>query len=136
MNIPLSHLSIEQLKKAIAIREQIQALERELQQLFGAAEVPTPPAPVSPPESAPAEKKRTMSPEARARIGAAQRERWAKTKAAKQAAAPAVVSAPAEPKKRTMSPAARARIGAAQRARWAKVRAAKAAKAKAAKAKK
>jgi hypothetical protein len=59
-----------------------------------------------------------FSAAARARIGAAQRARWAKVRASKNqsgngAAAP----------KRTMSAAARKRIAAAQRARWAKVRA-------------
>jgi hypothetical protein len=63
---------------------------------------------------------RRLSAAARARIGAAQRARWAKVRASKTpsrngAAAP----------KRTMSAAARKRIAAAQRARWAKVRAGK-----------
>ena len=61
----------------------------------------------------------TLSAAARARIGAAQRARWAKVKANKGqsngAAAP----------KRTMSAAGRKRIAAAQRARWAKLKAAK-----------
>jgi len=65
----------------------------------------------------PAGKRRKMSAAARAKIGAAQRARWAKQKAK-----------PA--KKRTMSAAARKAIGAAQKARWAKVRAEKAATAK------
>jgi len=52
---------------------------------------------------------RTMSADARRRIGEAQRRRWAKVKGAGQ--------------KRTLSPAARRRIAAAQKARWAKLRA-------------
>src|ERR1700682_5467516 len=61
-----------------------------------------------------------LSAAARARIGAAQRARWARVRASKGpgrngAAAP----------KRTISAAARKRIAAAQRARWAKVKAAK-----------
>src|ERR1700733_11863672 len=61
-----------------------------------------------------------LSAAARARIGTAQRARWAKVRASNNqsgngAAAP----------KRTMSASARRRIAAAQRARWAKVRAAK-----------
>jgi hypothetical protein len=62
---------------------------------------------------------RTLSAAGRARIGAAQRARWAKVRGSKSpsrnAAAP----------KRTMSAATRKRIAAAQRARWAKVKAAK-----------
>jgi hypothetical protein len=59
-----------------------------------------------------------LSAAARARIGAAQRGRWAKTRAASGLS---VVPIP----KRTMSAAGRRKIAAAQRARWAKVRAAK-----------
>src|SRR6266568_940670 len=60
--------------------------------------------------------RRKMSAAARARISAAQKARWAKTKGQK------VVSiAP----KRHISAAGLARIRAANRARWAKVRAAK-----------
>ena len=58
---------------------------------------------------------RTMSAAGRARIAAAQRARWAKSKGQK------VVSIVAH-KGRTMSPAARKRIVAAQKARWAKWR--------------
>ena len=57
---------------------------------------------------------RKMSAAGRARIAAAQRARWAKTKGRKVV----VVSAA----KKTMSPAARRKIAAAQKARWAKWR--------------
>lgn len=63
---------------------------------------------------------RTLSPEARERIAAAQRARWAKVKGTAQ-------PKPASSKKRTLSAAARKKIAAAQRARWAKVQARKAA---------
>lgn len=63
----------------------------------------------------------TLSAAARARIGAAQRARWAKVRAGSGQTHKVVTV----PKKRTMSAAARKRIAAAQRARWAKVRAAK-----------
>ena len=61
-----------------------------------------------------------LSAAARARIGAAQRARWAKVKAGKGQSRSGTVAP-----KRAMSPAARKRIAAAQRARWAKVKAAK-----------
>jgi hypothetical protein len=52
-----------------------------------------------------------MSAKGRARIAAAQRARWAKTKGIAEVS-----------KKRTMSASARRKIAAAQRARWAKVK--------------
>lgn len=62
----------------------------------------------------------TLSAAARARIGAAQRARWAKVRGQKQN----VVST-LKPKRKTLSLAARKKIAAAQRARWAKVKAGK-----------
>ena len=60
----------------------------------------------------------TLSAAARARIGAAQRARWAKVRAG-GGQTPKVVTVP---KRRTMSASARRKIAAAQRARWAKVK--------------
>jgi hypothetical protein len=91
--------------------------------------------------------RRTLSAEARERIAAAQRARWAKFKKAAKKAAPSIPAASTAKKapavglhaksenKRTLSEGARAKIAAAQKARWAKVRKAakKAASAKAAK---
>lgn len=77
-------------------------------------------------------KRRTLSAEARERIAAAQRARWAKSKRSAQKAArttaasaarKATVVAPARrAKKRTLRAGARAKIAAAQRARWAKLK--------------
>ena len=76
-------------------------------------------APVSTPEAA-SRRKRTMSAAARARIAAAQRKRWADSKAA---------SAPAAPKKavrkRKLSAAGRKAIAEAAKRRWAALREAK-----------
>jgi hypothetical protein len=73
-------------------------------------------------------KRRTMSAEAREKIAAAQRARWAKVRIA--ASHPAVKRDPGRPpkaqtirKRRTISAAGRERIAAAQRARWAKQKA-------------
>ena len=73
-------------------------------------------------------KKSKMSPEARARIGAAAKARWS----ARRIGAPTVV-APAEkpikaakPARKGISPEGLAKIAAAAKARWAKVRASKA----------
>jgi hypothetical protein len=81
-----------------------------------------------------AKTRRTLSAESRAKIAAAQRARWAKSKkTAKKAtvsvakASSAKKAATAGPrakstKKRTLSAEARAKIAAAQKARWAKAR--------------
>jgi hypothetical protein len=66
---------------------------------------------------------RKLSAEARERIAAAQRKRWAKFK--QGTAAGTQSKAIPSRGKRTMSAAARKKIAAAQRARWAKVRAGK-----------
>lgn len=103
-------LSLEQLKQAIAIREQVEALETKLSALWGG----TSQVEVAPPQ------KKGMSAFGRARVAAAQKTRWAKKKQTTKVGA--LGSAPAQPKvkTKTMSPEARARIGAAQKARWAK----------------
>jgi len=64
---------------------------------------------------------RRISPAGRARIAAAQRARWAKSRTKANQTQKVV----ANPKKRTLSTTARRKIAAAQRARWAKVKAAK-----------
>ena len=107
MSITLSSLSSEQLRRAADLKEEIEALNKELASILGA--------PASIPAKAP--KKRGMSAAGRARIAAAQKARWAKIKGAKPAS-----KAPA--KKRTISAAGRARISAAAKARWAKAKAA------------
>lgn len=128
--------SIAALRRAIEISERIASLEAELRTvLAGGAARPVTAAPVAAAVAAPARrgKKRKMSPEARARIVAAQKARWAKfnaakggsPKAAKAAPAAPVAAAPKGKKKRKMSPEARARIVAAQKARWAKFNAAR-----------
>ncbi len=96
----ISSLSAEQLRRAAAIKEQIDTLESELGKILGgAAESGT--------------GKRVMSASARARIAAAQKARWAKVRG-EGGAAP----------RRKMSAAARAKIAAAAKARWAKAKAA------------
>ncbi len=99
----LNSLTVQQLEKAIAIRQQIDRLETELESLGNGRPVIA--------------GRRGMSVEGRKRVAAAQRARWA---GVKNGAAPKAVK-----KKRTMSPAARAKIAAAQRERWARINAAK-----------
>jgi len=101
----LLNLSTAKLKRIIALKQQIEKLSAQLQSLAGSSATPV---------GRPPKKKWTMSASARAKIGAAQKARWAKVNAA---------ATPAK-KKRTMSAAGRAKVAAAQRARWAKIHAA------------
>jgi hypothetical protein len=95
----ISELTTHQLHKIIAIKEQIEKLQGELESLAATNG-----------DHAPAPKgKRTMSAAARAKIAAAARDRWARVKG----------TAP-ETAKRKMSAAGRAAISAAAKARWAK----------------
>jgi hypothetical protein len=75
MNSSLASLSAAQLRRAAALKDRIQALEKELTKLLGAV----PAAPV-----APVKKPKVMSKAARALISAAQKARWAKVKAARK----------------------------------------------------
>jgi hypothetical protein len=125
--------SIDQLKRAIAVSEQIQKLESELASILGSSAKVSAPAKVASVAAAkPAKKTRKgLSAAGRARIAAAQKARWAKVKgdAAPAAAAPAPKAAAKSKSKgkvkRVLSPEARARIVAAVKRRWAKARKAK-----------
>lgn len=124
--------SIDQLKRAISISEQIQALEAELASILGGIGESSARAAVKAVASSSSVKaakgKRTLSPEARARIVAAQKARWAKARGEE---APVTEAAP-KPRgkkaasgakgKRVVSEEARARMAASARNRWAKSR--------------
>jgi hypothetical protein len=73
-------------------------------------------------------KKRTMSPEGRARVAAAMKARWAARRAGKSTAKAAPKAGkPAKAKKKSgLTPAGRAKLAANMKARWAARRAAKA----------
>ena len=114
-------LTSAQLKQAADIKDQIEALNQELNALLGSSAAPV--YKLAQPAYQPA-KKGGMSAAGKARIAAAQRARWAKVKAEKPGKSLAVAVKPA--KKRGMSAAGKARIIAAQKLRWAKVKAAKA----------
>ena len=126
----MTNLSLVQLRQAVSIKERIDGLQVELNQLLGQS---VPAAPVAKAASVVAvidgRRGRKRSPEMRARMAAAQRARWAKKR--KPAAAPvkmvastAKAAAPAARKrKRNFSPEAIARISAAAKARWAKAKA-------------
>jgi len=109
MKTSLTDLSTEQLRRAIAIKEQIENLQEQFDSLFGA------PTPLAAPRAV---KKRGMSAAGRARIAAAQKARWAKQKQAQ-----VVAGKPAKKRRGKLSAEGRARIIAAQKARWAKIKA-------------
>jgi hypothetical protein len=109
--------TLQQLKRGMAIAEQIGRLEAEMAAILGklpAARSSTEATDASVSTAPKARKKGRLSAAARERIAAAQRARWAKLKAKKTPAAPAK---PAK-KKRTLSAAARAKLAALMKARW------------------
>jgi hypothetical protein len=73
-----TNLTVSQLKRAVAIKERIEELERELASVVGRDWESSPTARQSQPK-----KRRRMSAAARAKIAAAARARWAKYRAAK-----------------------------------------------------
>ena len=96
-----------QLKRAAAIKEHIEQLNKELRSILG----------VSANSAGGSTKSRTMSPFARRKIAATQKARWVKLRRAKSATRSAQPAAKA--KKKTMSPAARAKLSAKLKAYWA-----------------
>ena len=69
----LANVSLQQLKQAVAIREKIDALEKELSRIIGGQ-----PSTAKAGAPAPKRKRRKMSAAARAKISAAMKARWAK----------------------------------------------------------
>ena len=121
----LQNLSVEQLRKVIAIKEEIETLTAQLDMLAG-AEAPAGAEDEVETEDAPKRRRRKMSASARAAIGAAQRRRWAKLKGKRGPGRPPkagkkekVIKA-----KRKVSAATKVKLAAAAKARWAKAKAA------------
>ena len=104
------NLTVAQLRKAAAIKERIEQLEKDLTGILGIPEAAT--------VGGAIRRRRTMSAAARAKIAAAARARWARVKAGKPAKAGAAKSG-----KRTMSAEARRKISEAVKARWARQKA-------------
>ena len=103
----LLDLTINQLKRAAAIKEQIAALTKELRAILGA----------SGKTGTTLKRKRTISASVKKRIAAAQKARWATLRGARPATRS--VKPVAKPKKKTMSPAARAKLSTKLKAYWA-----------------
>jgi hypothetical protein len=104
-------LTPNQLKRAAAIKEQMERLNKELRAIFGA-----------PSKSRTAPKKnQTMRASTKRKIASAQKARWANLRRAK-----AMRSVkPAAKAKKTVSPAARAKLSAKLKAYWAAKKAGK-----------
>jgi hypothetical protein len=109
----LLDLKVSQLKRAAAIKEQIEALNNELRAILGA------------PATSGAAPKRNgaMRASVKRKIAVAQKARWANLRRAKPAA-PSVKPA-AMAKKKTMSPADKAKLSAKLKAFWAAKKAGK-----------
>ena len=100
-------LTISQLKRAAAIKERIEALNKELRVTLG-----------EPAKSGALPKKnRTMSASAKRKIAATQKARWASLRRANPATSS--VKRAAKAKRKTMGPAARAKLSAKLKAYWA-----------------
>jgi hypothetical protein len=100
-------LTLNQLKRAAAIKERLEALNKELRGILGAPAI----------TRATPKKKRTMSAAAKKQLAAARKARWAKVRRSKpvaQAANPAPKAA-----KKAVSPATRAKLSAKLKAYWA-----------------
>jgi hypothetical protein len=103
----LLDLTVNQLKRAAAIKEQIEALSKELGTILG----------VSAKSGAAPTKKRTMSAATKRKIAAAQRARLANLRRANPAMQS--VTSAREAKKKTMSSATKAKLSAKLKAFWA-----------------
>jgi hypothetical protein len=97
-------ISVKDLQEAISIRQQIDNLQRRLSSLLRGA----PQRPTTSPTSAPG---RFFSPATRAKLAAAARARWARTRGT-------VAAAPAK-RKGQLTPAGRRRLSQLMKARWA-----------------
>ena len=106
-------LTINQLKRAAAIKERIEGLNKDLGSILG----------VSGNSGASRRKSRTMSAAAKRNIAAAQKARWAKVRAVKPVTLS--VKAAAKVKKKRISAATRAKLSAKLKAYWAAKRAGK-----------
>jgi hypothetical protein len=113
----LKNLTVQQLQKAVAIKEQIERLQTELGAILGNGGTPFEKSDKA--ETAP-KTGRKMSAAGRARIAAAARARWARFHSQKGDQTEATPGK----RRRKMSAAAKAKIAAAARARWAKAKAA------------
>jgi len=120
MTNALSNLSLSQLRRAVSLREEIEALTIELNSIVGG---PTGPGNVVAPRlgrppGKGRRKRRTMTPAALNALAQARAKRWA------NANGHAGLANPPVKRKKRFSAAARAALSAAAKARWRKAKAA------------
>ena len=113
MTNSLATLPLQKLKRAVGIREQIEALTLELHQLLGSSAYVVSNGNIL-------DKRPGLSPAGRARIAAAQRLRWSKYNAAR-----GIRPKASRPTSQRLSAEGRAKVSAAVKARWIRYRAAK-----------
>ncbi len=113
------NITSQQIYRAAALRERIEALEEELTRILGVVEEPTAAVAAEPGLKKP---RRRFTAATRAKMAAAMKARWAARKAA--AALTPRAAAPLKKVMRTISAAGRAKLAASARARWKKVKAA------------
>ncbi|MGB7769730.1 MAG: hypothetical protein WBN22_12880 [Verrucomicrobiia bacterium] len=111
MNSLVASLTANQLRRAAALKQQIQSLENRLSRILSPSTNPAP--------DGDSKNRRKMSAAARRKISLAAKARWARVKRTKSR------GRPVQKPKRRMSAAARAKISAAAKARWAKIKTAK-----------
>jgi hypothetical protein len=104
----IQSLTTSQLRKVLAIKEQIEQLQAELASIAGGAALPQE-----------TERKGGMSAAGRARVAAAARARWARLRGEKGATNGAAATTD-----RRRSPEVRAKLAAAARLRWKRAKAA------------
>ena len=109
----LLDLTINQLKRATAIKEKIEGLNKELRSILG----------VSAKSGTASKNQRSMSASVKKKIAAAQKARWANLRRAKSATRS--VKPAAKAKKKTISRATKAKLSAKLKAYWAAKKAGK-----------
>jgi len=104
-------LSLNTLKEAVSLRQQIQTLEQRLAALFRTSGIGTK-------APAPSTGRRSMSAATRAKLSAAAKARWAKQRRGGSGFAPATVSRKPQ-RKGGLTPEGRRKLSEAMKARWA-----------------
>jgi hypothetical protein len=132
----ITTLTPQQLRNAADLQEKIDGLQGQLNSILGGGEIPTPAPGESPVTTEAIEaptngrrKKRKVSAEARARMAASQRARWAATRGEAVPEETPATEAEKPKKKRNISDAGRKAMSLAGKRRWAKARAEKRAEA-------
>jgi hypothetical protein len=114
----ITNLSPQQLRQAADLKEKIDGLQTELNEILG-GEAPTPMASGPAPEAG--RKKRKMTAAWRKALSLAQKARWAAKRGEAPIKMPAATMSQVKPK-RHISPALRKARSEAMKARWAKAR--------------